>query len=176
VLRDLEAFLVRKDREAWSRVGRFAKSIPAQDPEYRRTRRARAIALTTRGEVFDLESLLAEVKAKWFDPGLEARITWGRAPRRPGRRRRRSIIFASWHEDQRLIRVHPALDQRWVPREFMRYLIYHELCHALAKPRNGRNGRRLIHHPDFKELERRFPRFQEMERLSMEIFQRLAKE
>jgi len=128
------------------------------------------------GSHHDLPSLLKQVRAEYFTDDLEASIVWGRAPRRRTRRKRRSIVFGSWWEEQKRIRIHPALDKPWVPEEFIRYIIYHELCHAVARPSQGRGRKRRIHHPEFKALENRYPDIAGMRQLSRDILERISQE
>lgn len=169
VLRDLARTVLNRDNLAWKRVVAYSQTIEIP-PE-----RRRPIPIQTKGIYFNLSRELAYVKKKYFHEDLEARITWGKRGN-PQRRKRRSIRFGSWHEDEKLIRVHPLLDQEWVSREFIRYLIYHELCHAVAKPQQDAQGRHRVHHADFKTLERRYPHLKEMEQMAKEIFERLIKE
>ena len=84
----------------------------------------------------------------------EVHITWGRRsePRQP---RRVSIKLGSYSAAQRLIRVHPALDRKWVPRYFVEYIIYHELLHHVI-PAVQDCGRALFHSPEFVHHEREF--------------------
>jgi hypothetical protein len=124
---------------------------------------------------YDLQVILDEVRRDYFTRDLEAWITWGRAPRRRSRRKRRSIVYASWWEELRLIRVHPALDRHWVPREFLHYLVYHELCHAVARPRRTRARRMRIHHPEFRALEAQYPDIERMHRLSHELLEQISR-
>lgn len=169
VLKDLALTVQKRDSAAWKRVVAFAQTIHTHREE------APPLPIQTKGEVFDLARELAYVKRTYFHENLDARITWGRRGA-PQRRKRRSIRFGSWHEDEKLIRVHPLLDQDWVPREFIRYLIYHELCHAVAKPHCDASGRQHVHHQDFKSLEAQYPRLAEMEKAAKVIFDRLIKE
>lgn len=169
VLRDLAKFILHRDNTAWKRVVAYSQNITIPpDPN-------RPVAIQTQGIYFNLARELTFVKKKYFDEHLAARITWGKRGN-PQRKKRRSIRFGSWHEDEKLIRVHPLLDQEWVPKEFIRYLIYHELCHAVAKPHQDAQGRHRVHHADFKQLEAQYPNFKEMEKLSQEIFNRLIRE
>jgi predicted SprT family Zn-dependent metalloprotease len=169
VLKDLALTVQKRDAAAWKRVVAFAQTIHTHRDE------RRPITIQSKGEVFNLARELAYVKKTYFSEDLDAQITWGKRGA-PQRRKRRSIRFGSWHEDEKLIRVHPLLDQDWVPREFIRYLIYHELCHAVAKPHCDPSGRQHVHHQDFKSLEAQYPRLKEMEAVSKEIFARLIKE
>jgi hypothetical protein len=172
ILQDLADFIVHQDAHAWKRVAAFARTIEISpgEPGPGRTRPRK-----TKGRYFDLDQELTRVKSLYFENPPEAGITWGNM-RKSSRRKRRSIRFGSWHEDEKLVRIHPMLDQSWVPAEFMHYLIYHELCHAVAKPETTERGHRRIHHRAFKDLESNFPNLKAMENLSMDIFSRLCKE
>lgn len=107
-----------------------------------------------KGDVYDLREMRDRLNKRFFRGHVTARITWGR---QPPRRRRRHIGFGAYYRDLDLIRVNPLLDQEWVPKFFVEYIVYHEMCHAfLAFDLFGRDG---IHTPRFRELEKRFPRF-----------------
>ena len=126
-----------------------------------------------RGRHFNLDLELQTVRDRYF-PGLEARIRWGNASR-PRKRQRRSIRMGSWDENRKLVRIHPALDRDWVPVEYLHYLIYHELCHAVAKPIRTPFGN-AIHHAEFHALENRYPDADRMRKLGRDIFQRIVAE
>lgn len=122
-----------------------------------RTRR-REDRLCTRGLHHDLQSLFDQLNKRYFQGRIGSRITWGRMP--PGRRRR-SIRFGSYTVEDDLIRVHPLLDQEFVPRYFVRYIVYHEMLHAfLGVGRDKRSGRRCMHTPEFKRLEEAYPEYE----------------
>lgn len=108
-----------------------------------------------KGAVYDLREMRDRLNKRFFRGHVTARITWGR---QPPRRRRRHIGFGAYYRDLDLIRVNPLLDQAWVPKFFVEYIVYHEMCHAfLAFDLFGRDG---IHTPRFRELEKRFPKFE----------------
>jgi hypothetical protein len=117
------------------------------------------------GDHFDLRSILDVVVDFTQDlvdaPSLdldEVSITWGRNGRGT-----KSIRFGSFDFDQRLIRIHPALDQEWVPRYFVEFIVYHELLHAVCPPvePDSEEADRHVHTAEFLEYERRFPRYDE---------------
>lgn len=111
---------------------------------------------SARGEEYDLKEMRDRMNRRWFGGHVTARITWGR---QPPRRRRRHIGFGAYYRDIDLIRINPLLDQAWVPKFFVEYIVYHEMCHAyLAFDLFGREG---IHTPRFRELEKRFPKYDE---------------
>lgn len=109
------------------------------------------------GDHHDLQTILDKWRAKLDEPPLEdVMITWGRYGRGS-----RTIRFGSYDFDRQLIRIHPALDQEWVPRFFVEFIVYHELLHALFPPVEESSSRRKVHTEEFREREREFPRYQE---------------
>lgn len=108
------------------------------------------------GECFDLSRLLERARSHLEEFEVDdIAITWGRDGRGS-----KSIRFGSFDFDQRLIRVHPALDREWVPSYFVEFIIYHELLHAVCPPEEGQASRR-VHTEEFLELERQFPRYED---------------
>ncbi len=116
----------------------------------------RSLTLRARGHVYDLHKLAAEVNRDYFDGKLQVYITWSRGSVAPAGRRRH-IIFGSWDFRTRLIRIHPALDQADVPDCFVRFVIYHEMLHALLDPPRTGTERRCVHTAEFRRLEEAFP-------------------
>jgi hypothetical protein len=90
-------------------------------------------------------------------PG-EVLVTWGRRTR-PAGPKRDTIKLGSYSAEERLIRVHPVLDRKWVPRYFVSYIVYHELLHHLIPA--GTSGRRdTVHPPELLRREREFRHFE----------------
>jgi hypothetical protein len=118
------------------------------------TRRRAQEQLRTAGRYHNLTALLAASLALLGDPELEpVQITWGKRSRG-----KRSIRLGSYDFEQRLIRIHPALDQAWVPRYFVEFVVYHEILHALCPPDQGAH-RRSVHTAAFRAKERLYPRY-----------------
>jgi len=118
----------------------------------RRPRRSRR--LNTAGAHFDLKVLYDEVNRNCFDGTVQAAIGWGK---RPSKSRRRSIRFGSYSVEDNLIRIHPYLDNAFVPAYFVRYIVFHEMLHAHLGIEESETGRRRIHTAEFKRLERAYP-------------------
>lgn len=114
-----------------------------------RERPPRRVALRPRGRHHDLMVLFDELNAEYFGGELRAGVTWGLPPRK-GRVARR--ILGSWSPRTGTIRLSPLLDRRWVPRYYVRFVLYHEMLHA----RLGGLG----HTAGFRRLERRFKEFE----------------
>ena len=106
----------------------------------------------------DLPTLYHEVHTQWFPDLSRPAITWG--PRRRLAPQRR-IRFAAYHRRKPPhIVVNRLLDQPWVAREFVAYVLYHELCHhaQACDPIRGETP----HSARFKAWEARYPRFREL--------------
>jgi len=103
--------------------------------------------VATPGEHHDLERIARELLegelALDFPPETaRPTIVWGRRNRS---RTRHSLRLGSYDSDGRLVRIHPVLDQPAVPEWFVRFVVFHELLHAVFPIRRG-EGRRWIHH------------------------------
>lgn len=147
---------IRKALSAW--IVKPSAKIPGKKLEdYIAQRRhliaaksAKPVALRTQGTFFDLEALFDEVNRSEYGNAVKTPITWGKMP---ALRRRRSIRFGSYSPGEELIRVHPLLDQEFVPRFFVRYIVFHEMLHAHMGIEETATGRRKIHPPEFRRRE-----------------------
>lgn len=110
----------------------------------------------TDGAWHDLAAIRDSLNRRWFRGGLEPAITWGRWSALRGRRR--TIRLGSYDARENLIRIHPALDHSWVPRQFVEAVVHHEMLHA-AMPAKESGGRRCLHGPEFRRRERQLPAF-----------------
>jgi hypothetical protein len=119
-----------------------------------RRRRRSSDNLVTEGLHHDIRAMYDLLNRKFFNGAVTAGITWGRMP---PPRRRRSIRFGSYTAEDRLIRIHPLLDQDFVPEYFVRYIVFHEMLHAYLGLGRASNGRRCVHGPEFQRCERAYP-------------------
>lgn len=160
----LRKYIATGRKACWLEVSHYASTIPAISR--RQTPRRRLI---TKGRIYDLKEVLYEVKNECFSGEISCGITWGRA-RVSVRRRRRSVSlrFGSWDSVLRVIRINPVLDDTRVPREFLKYIVFHELLHAVV-PARVRNNRRYDHTPEFRKMERRFPDYGAMKKMSRNL-------
>ena len=117
---------------------------PAKDPSFR---------IRSEGIYHDLRRYFDELNGEYFGKSVVAPITWGRAPTT---RRRRSIRLGSYTPEDDLIRIHPYLDQSFVPEYFVRYIVFHEMLHAQLGVETASSGRRRIHTPEFNQRERAY--------------------
>jgi hypothetical protein len=115
--------------------------------------------LRTRGRHHDLgaiaRGLLAGELRDDFGPHRPPpRLTWGKTGARAPRR---GLRLGSYDAELALVRVHPALDQPAVPDWFVRYVLFHELLHAVHPPVRTANGRWIRHGEAFRLRERAYP-------------------
>ena len=125
------------------------------------------------GRYFDLRTVFDKLNAKYFRNALRRYvILWGRKRKLPPME---YFVFGSIQEEDRIIRVHPLLDQRFVPAWFLEYVIYHEMCHAVVRDEYDSAGRRIVHHEKFWERERRFPSYRRAKRWEEENLARFLR-
>lgn len=148
-VRALGRYLTSTDRKAAAHLDTFI----ASNTHRIRKDAGRRPRLRTRGENHDLAEIFDELNAEWFGGKIDVLVTWGR---RPPRRRRRSIRLGTYVLAEGLIRIHPVLDQPWVPRFFVAYVLFHEMLHHVV-PAPLENGRQQFHSAEFRELERSYP-------------------
>jgi hypothetical protein len=115
------------------------------------------VPLQPAGEVHQLQEIFDRLNARYFDGRITATITYGRVPRVS--QARQSIKLGSYSSESKLIRVHPALDQAWVPASFVEWIVFHEMLHHLL-PAVILGGKRCVHTTEFQARERAFPGFE----------------
>jgi hypothetical protein len=134
-------------REAGTRIDAFVRRNRA------RIAIPHADRLVARGRVHDLQVLFDRLNAEHFEGCIEARIGWGAVR---GGRRRRTVKTGVYVQDARLIRIHPTLDRPEVPEFYVAAVVFHEMLHQ-AVPAREVGGRRIVHGPEFRRRERRYP-------------------
>jgi hypothetical protein len=155
IVRALARYVVHNDRRASTLLGEYIEEH--QHIIRQQERRPRHIKLRTAGRHHDLQAIYARLNAELFGGALDARITWGPGGgQRDGVRRRRSIKMGSFAVEDRVIRIHPALDQDSVPEYFVAWIVFHEMLHGKHEVRRA-NGRRRFHTAEFLAEERTFP-------------------
>jgi hypothetical protein len=149
VLDALVRYVREGDRHASEVIGNY---IEANTP--RLARASRNQRLVTQGRHHDLIAVSQRLNDEYFDNSVHVLVTWGARSSRP-RKPRATIKLGSYSAQDRLVRIHPVLDRRWVPRYFLAYVMFHEMLHH-AMPSTHPPGRRLLHPPEFREREREF--------------------
>lgn len=101
------------------------------------------------GKYYDLRYLFNSLNNDYFDNKLAVNFL--------GWSKNKSYTRLGYYDRERdLLVVSKIFDSKKVPANVVEYLIYHEMLHILI-PTTTKNGRRKIHSPQFKKLEREFP-------------------
>ena len=116
--------------------------------------------LQQEGRVYDLQQIYHEVNEIYFDSKLSLAITWYGTP---GRRKRSHVTFGQFNDSLQLVKMHRILDNPFVPRYFVAYVMYHEMLHHVWPVVVKKNGRQVIHGPEFKAQEKMFHQYEEAE-------------
>jgi hypothetical protein len=115
----------------------------------------RQLNLQHEGEYFDLREIFDELNARHFRNRLRGyKVVWGR---RRKQRPKEYFVFGTIQEEDRVIRINPALDQPFVPLWFLKYVMYHEMLHAVVPDDVDSSGRRRVHTEEFYRRERQYP-------------------
>ena len=146
----------RRARRACERLdGWIAETVAKLPPAAER-----AVRFVARGSHHDLTEIMDGLLEREFAAGplrldRRPRVGWGRRGRA-----RRSIQLGSYDVEHHAIRIHPVLDQPAVPRFFVRYVLYHELLHAVIPDARTCGGRQLHHGSGFRRHEEAYPDYE----------------
>ncbi len=154
ILRYLGEYIVKNDRLASKKLNVFI------DQHHEKIRLARSrenrLSIQTAGRFYDLQEIFNKLNAQYFGGKVRSRITWGKSVCMG--KARRSIKVGSFHVEVKLIRIHPGLDQEWIPYFYIEWVVYHEMLHALH-PIPVVQGRRRFHTKEFSKDEQRFSEY-----------------
>jgi len=115
--------------------------------------------LRTKGRFYDLKEILDNLNHKYFNGKVTAFIWWGK---QHSRRLVRKRTLGSYCRHGNTIRISTVLDGKNVPRYFLEFVVYHEMLHSDMKEEK-KNGRRLVHPPEFQRRERLFREYEKAE-------------
>ncbi len=111
----------------------------------------------TMGCKFDLRSIFESINDKYFDGSLRALLRWGsRSSLTSYQSSRVAADGTSFH----LITIAGVYNHPDVPQFAIEAVMYHEMLH-IAVPPYLKNGRHVIHGPEFKRCERMFEHYQQ---------------
>ncbi len=117
----------------------------------RRRRRGRKRIAGDAGKHHSLQDICREMNSRYFNSQIEiARIGWGF--RKSWRR------LGHYDPVHHTITVSPVLDSPAVPGFVVRYIVYHEMLHAVFEDASFRGSQRH-HPPEFRRAERAYPDF-----------------
>jgi len=130
----------------------FIRKFIRQNQHRLRNKPRRTISLCTQGRYYDLRELFDSLNNEYFEGRITAKISWGKKNPRWAVRKR---TLGSYSSHTNTIRINPVLDRKNVPHYVIKFIIYHEMLHSDMHIEK-KNGRRLVHTPEFKKRERMF--------------------
>jgi len=129
--------------------------------------------LRDEGRHFNLRLIFDDLNQRYFRGRLRGyKVMWGR---RRKHRPREYFIFGTIQEEDRVIRINPALDQAFVPPWFLRYVLYHEMLHSVVPEETLPEGRRRVHTEEFNRRERKYPSYRRARRWEEENLSRFLR-
>ena len=137
------------------------------DNLHRIDKEKRRAPIITAGAHYNLSELLKDIGSIYFPDVEPVRITWGR--RVVPKKDQRSLQLGTYLPDEKLIRIHPILDQEWVPRYFVEAVVYHELKAEVI------GGKQHFHTKEFRRRERLFEHHQAANRWEKSNLSRLLR-
>ncbi|PIS01980.1 MAG: hypothetical protein COT85_07505 [Chlamydiae bacterium CG10_big_fil_rev_8_21_14_0_10_42_34] len=108
------------------------------------------------GKVYNLQEIFNQVQE--ILPVTKVSIGWSNRSRQGSFR---SITFGTFDKHRRQIRINSILDTDQVPLYFLKFIVYHEMLHAVCPTKMDATGRCLIHTAEFRRREKEFPQFEE---------------
>jgi hypothetical protein len=122
----------------------------------------RQLNLQQEGRHFDLRKIFDQLNQRYFRGRLrDYEVKWGRQRKH---RPKEYFIFGTIQEQDRVIRINPALDQEFVPLWFLQYILYHEMLHSVVPDEEMAGGRRRVHTEEFNRREKRFRNYRRARR------------
>lgn len=123
---------------------------------FKSKKKVRKPPLLPQGQCYNLQEIYNTLNAQYFESKLDVRISWYGRGTIPKTR----IVFGSYSHRTKSIRINRFLDQATIPPYVVQFIVYHEMLHNVLPPKRKLNGKRSIHHQDFKEKERQFQEYQ----------------
>ncbi len=146
----------------WLRIYEQFRRDPAVEAmvRARRIRRGKKIMRTT-GKYHDLRLYYRQINRQYFNSQIDLNaIGWSE--------RRSWTRLGHFDPIHRTITISPVLDSRELPRKVLKYLVYHELLHAVFEE-ESRGARKNYHFQSFREAERAYPDYAAAKKLLNEF-------
>ncbi|HQU83705.1 MAG TPA: hypothetical protein PKY59_11290 [Pyrinomonadaceae bacterium] len=131
------------------------QEIREQALENKKTR-GRKIITSAKGEVYDLDEIFDDINEIYFRDAIPKPVlSWSSG---------QTFRILGHHDStHQAIIISKSLDDKKVPPFVVEYVVYHEMLH-IFHPVEIKNGRRVVHSPQFKRNERKFQYFEEAEK------------
>jgi predicted metal-dependent hydrolase len=112
-------------------------------------------AYSAKGHIFDLSMIFKQLNEVYFANILTMPIV--------GWSRNKSYWRLGFYDKERnLLVISRIFDQSTVPEKIVRYLVYHEMLH-IYYPSERKNSRRIIHSIEYRETEKQYPEYQDIQ-------------
>jgi hypothetical protein len=105
---------------------------------------------------FNLDAISEKIQLDYPLCNVTTSIAWARNAAGKNRSKRRCIQLGSYRPHSNTILIHPILNNAIVPLYVIERVVHHELLHAALGCIISQNGRRIVHHPQFKQAESEF--------------------
>jgi hypothetical protein len=154
IVHALSSFISKKERTSSALVNRY---IDMNAARIQKTQKHNQVALK-KHDFHNLVKIYRALNKTYFDHSIELQVIWG--SEMPIRKREQETIhLGSYSAAEQLIRIHPKLDQKWVPQYFIGYVLYHEMLHH-QMPVTFENGRRVLHSSAFRQHEKQYQHYE----------------
>jgi len=117
----------------------------------------------------NLKEILEKLNTEYFGSKIKANIEWGK---KVNKNNLTSFRFGSYDPEKKLIRIHPRLQQGFIPLSVLELTVHHEMCHQWAPMKRERNMW-IAHHSQFKEKEREYRFYDEARSWEKENWEKL---
>ena len=117
----------------------------------------------------NLKEIFDKLNTEYFGSKIKANIEWGK---KVHKKNLTSFRFGSYDPEKRLIRIHPRLQQGFVPLSVLELTVHHEMCHQWA-PMKRERGMWIAHHQQFKGKEREYRFYNEARSWEKENWKKL---
>jgi len=108
--------------------------------------------LPARGRHHDLDEIFHALNQRYFHGGIPpSRLGWSHKNSRR--------ILGHYDSGHGAIIISRELDSPSVPRYLVEYVVYHEMLH-IRFPVERRGQRRVVHSREFREAEKKFPKYE----------------
>ena len=152
VLQDLAIILLAKvykikpDKSVKDSYSNYTRSIKDNIPKRKKTIPK---GYDPRGKYFNLRAIFNNLNIEYFENKLSVKyLGWSKS---------KSYTRLGYYDREReLLVISKIFDSKKVPINVVEYLVYHEMLHIFI-PTTTVNGRRKIHPPAFRNLEKNFP-------------------
>lgn len=162
VLSAIASYVNEKNTPSFSLIRSY---IHENLPRFDYSHRLDARSLYTSGKVYQLQELYDEINREYFDLKAKLWITW--FDRHPKKNHSR-VVFGQYFEALKLIKINKILDDASIPREFITYVIYHEMLHHVIPSYIDEKGVARVHSKEFKEREQLFKEYHKAKAWEME--------